>query len=51
MIDKAEVPYKLTTHAPVYTSQEAADIRGVHLKSGAKAIVLASPVAGKKEER
>ena len=51
MLDKAEVPYKLTTHAPVYTSQEAADIRGVDLKSGAKAIVLASPVAGKKEER
>lgn len=34
------VPYKLTTHAPVLTSQEAADIRGVSLASGAKAMIL-----------
>lgn len=34
------VPYKLTIHEPVLTSQEAADVRGVSLDSGAKAIIL-----------
>ncbi len=31
----------MTTHAPVKTSQEAADIRGVSLASGAKAMLIA----------
>ena len=34
------IAYKLTTHEPVLTSQEAADIRGVSLASGAKAMLL-----------
>ena len=34
------ITYRLTTHAPVQTSQQAADIRGVSLESGAKAIIL-----------
>ena len=34
------IEYKLTTHAPVKTSQEAADVRGVTLESGAKAMIL-----------
>jgi Ala-tRNA(Pro) deacylase len=32
-------PYDVLRHAPVYTSQEAAEIRGTPLASGAKALV------------
>ena len=32
--------YRLTTHAPVLTSEEAAAVRGVSLESGAKAMLL-----------
>ena len=39
-LDEMQINYKLTTHAPVLTSQEAADIRGVNLSSGAKAMLL-----------
>lgn len=42
-----DIEYKHDTHAPVRTSQEASDIRGVSLSSGAKAIVL----RGKKTEK
>ncbi len=41
------IEYKHDTHAPVRTSQEASEIRGVNLSSGAKAIVL----RGKKTEK
>ena len=39
-MDELGIEYKLTKHAPVKTSEEAAKIRGVSLESGAKAIIL-----------
>jgi Ala-tRNA(Pro) deacylase len=33
------VPFEVTRHAPVYTSEEAATIRGTTLASGAKALI------------
>jgi Ala-tRNA(Pro) deacylase len=36
----AGVPFTVTRHAPVYTSEEAAAIRGVPLCTGAKALVV-----------
>ncbi|MBI2482965.1 YbaK/prolyl-tRNA synthetase associated domain-containing protein [Candidatus Uhrbacteria bacterium] len=40
LLDHAAVPYDCRAHAPVYTSQEAADVRGVALAQGAKSLVL-----------
>lgn len=34
------VAYRITTHRPVYTSAEAAAVRGTSLSSGAKALVV-----------
>lgn len=42
LLDRNEVAYETTTHAAVRTSQEAAAIRGVHLKTGAKAMLVRS---------
>ena len=39
-LDAGGVTYRLTTHAPVLTSEEAAAVRGVSLESGAKAMLL-----------
>jgi Ala-tRNA(Pro) deacylase len=36
----AGVPFTVTHHAPVYTSEEAAAVRGVPLCTGAKALVV-----------
>jgi Ala-tRNA(Pro) deacylase len=36
----AGVPFTVTRHAPVFTSEEAAAIRGVALSSGAKALIV-----------
>jgi Ala-tRNA(Pro) deacylase len=36
----AGVAFSLTRHAPVYTSEEAAAVRGAPLSSGAKALVV-----------
>lgn len=36
----AGVPYTVLRHAPVFTSEEAAAVRGVPLSSGAKALVM-----------
>ncbi|MCD6496095.1 MAG: hypothetical protein J7K54_02380 [Candidatus Aenigmarchaeota archaeon] len=36
----AGVEHKITEHEPVYTSEEAANVRGVELKTGVKALVL-----------
>jgi Ala-tRNA(Pro) deacylase len=36
----AGVPFTVTRHAPVYTSEEAAAVRGVPLSTGAKALVV-----------
>src|SRR3954470_4766143 len=37
---EAGVPFTVTRHAPVYTSEEAAAVRGTSLASGAKALVV-----------
>ena len=34
------IEYNLTTHEPTKTSQESADVRGVTLDSGAKAMLI-----------
>ena len=39
-LERNDVPYTTTEHAPVFTSQQAAATRGVPLKSGVKAIVF-----------
>ena len=39
-LDRAGITYTHTHHAPVYTSAEAAAVRGVSLHSGAKALIL-----------
>lgn len=40
ILDEKRVSYETSTHKPVYTSQEAADIRGVELKTGVKALLV-----------
>ena len=42
LLDDRGVQYKTFTHGRVYTSQQAADVRGVPLKSGVKAMVIRS---------
>ena len=39
-LTEAGVPFTITRHAPVFTSEEAAAIRGVPLCTGAKALVV-----------
>jgi len=39
LLDAAGVPYAVTRHAPVRTSEDAARVRGTPLSSGAKALV------------
>lgn len=39
-LTRAGVPFTVTRHAPVYTSEEAAAVRGVPLCTGAKALVV-----------
>jgi Ala-tRNA(Pro) deacylase len=39
-LDQSGVEYNLTEHEPVRTSEEAAKIRGVDIKTGAKAMVI-----------
>lgn len=40
LLEEHNIPYKLTEHEPVRTSEEAAKIRGVALKTGAKAMIV-----------
>ncbi len=40
LLDNNHVPYRLTEHEPVRTSEEAASLRGVPLKTGAKAMIV-----------
>ena len=40
LLDQAGVPYRVLRHEPVYTSEQAAAVRGVPLASGAKALVV-----------
>ncbi len=39
LLESKHTAYKLTEHEPVRTSEEAARIRGVPLKTGAKAMI------------
>jgi len=39
LLDERQVAYEVLRHAPVYTSEEAARVRGTPLASGAKALV------------
>jgi Ala-tRNA(Pro) deacylase len=40
LLDRNSIRYKVSMHEPVYTSQQAARVRGVQLKTGVKALVL-----------
>jgi len=40
LLKKSGVNYTVTQHPPVFTSEEAAAVRGVPLSSGAKALIL-----------
>jgi len=40
LLDRNGIPYKVSEHEPVYTSEQAARIRGVELKTGVKTLVL-----------
>lgn len=40
LLDKNDVTYKVMEHSPVSTSEEAAAIRGVELRTGVKALLL-----------
>src|SRR5947209_16805950 len=40
MLRQGGVPFGVSRHAPVYTSEEAAAVRGTPLSSGAKALVV-----------
>ena len=40
LLDRNGILYEVFEHAPVYTSEEAARVRGVELKTGVKALVL-----------
>lgn len=39
LLNQAEVPFEVLHHAPVFTSEEAATVRGTSLASGAKALI------------
>jgi Ala-tRNA(Pro) deacylase len=39
LLDAKSIPYEVLRHAPVFTSEEAAAIRGTPLASGAKALI------------
>jgi Ala-tRNA(Pro) deacylase len=40
MLDEDGVEYELLEHEPVYTSKQAAEVRGVSVRTGVKALVL-----------
>ncbi len=42
LLDENAIEYSLSEHPPVTTSEEAARVRGVELKTGAKAMVVKS---------
>jgi len=43
---RREIRFDVSEHAAVYTSEEAAKVRGVDLKTGVKALILKSDVKG-----
>lgn len=40
LLDSYRILYKVSKHEPVYTSEQAARVRGVKLKTGVKSLVL-----------
>jgi Cys-tRNA(Pro) deacylase len=40
LLEKNGIPYQVSEHKPVYTSEQAAKVRGVELRTGVKALVL-----------
>jgi len=40
LLDRNVIPYEVLEHEPVYTSEQAAKVRGVELKTGVKALIL-----------
>ncbi len=40
ILRKKDIPFKASEHEPVYTSEQAARVRGAALQSGVKAMVL-----------
>jgi len=40
LLERNGIPYEVLEHAPVYTSEEAAKVRNVELRTGVKALVL-----------
>ena len=40
LLDQNGITYQVSEHEPVYTSEQAAKVRGVELKTGVKALVL-----------
>ncbi len=40
LLDSLQIKYTLSEHAPVTTSEEAAQVRGTHTGTGAKAMVI-----------
>lgn len=42
LLKRNGIDYEVLEHAPVYTSEEAANVRGVELKTGVKALILKS---------
>lgn len=46
-LDHAGVVYEVEEHAPTYTSQQAAEIRGTSMHQGAKALVVQGKKTGK----
>jgi Ala-tRNA(Pro) deacylase len=40
LLDKRNIKYSIKHHEPVYTSEQAAKVRGDNLKQGAKAIIM-----------
>jgi Ala-tRNA(Pro) deacylase len=40
LLDRNGIPYEVSEHVAVYSSEDAAEVRGVKLKTGVKALVL-----------
>lgn len=40
LLNSNGITYEVSEHEPVYTSEQAAKVRGVELKTGVKALVL-----------
>jgi len=40
LIAQNSIPFEVSEHEPVYTSEQAAKVRGVELRTGVKALVF-----------